>query len=65
MPPVGEDGAGAVGEENAHNQAHDRSDSTNDAVTLASPLVLESVFFSDERSNRPRDSWGSHLWLVH
>lgn len=62
MPPVGKDGAGAVGEETAHKRAHGRSDSTNDAVTLASPLVLESAF-SDERSNRLDDSWGQPLMV--
>lgn len=35
VPPVGEDRAGAVGEGNAYNQALHRSDSTNDALTLA------------------------------
>lgn len=43
----------AVGEENENNQVHD-------AAILASPLVLENIF-SDERSNRPDDSWGQPL----
>lgn len=44
ISPVGEDQAGAAGEENAHNQAHDRSDSTNDAATLAGPYSSGEYF---------------------
>lgn len=54
MPPVGEDQAGAIGEENTYNQVHDKSDSTNDAVIL----FLENIF-SDGRSNRPDNSEGA------
>lgn len=62
MPPVGENQAEAVGEESAHNQVHDSSDSTNDAAAPATRLLLQSVF-SDERSNRPDDSWGQPLMV--
>lgn len=58
MPPVGEDQAGAIGEENTYNQVHDKSDSTNDAVIL----FLENIF-SDGRSNRPDNSWEQPLMV--